>query len=36
VVTLVFRKVDGQWKIAWAHRSQGRKPDEPKPVFTFP
>ena len=33
VMTLIFKKVDGAWKLAWAQRSSGRKPDEPAPTF---
>ncbi|KAH8048652.1 DUF3804-containing protein [Aureococcus anophagefferens] len=33
VMTLIFKKVDGAWKLAWAQRSSGRKPDEPAPSF---
>ena len=33
VMTLIFKKVDGAWKLAWAQRSSGRKPDEDPPTF---
>ena len=31
VMTNVLRKVDGKWRVVWAHRSTGRKPDEEAP-----
>ena len=32
VITLIWKKVDGTWKISWGQRSTGRKPDEPLPT----
>ena len=31
VMTNVLRKVGGKWRVVWAHRSTGRKPDEEAP-----
>ena len=33
VFTCIFQKDNGSWKMAWAQRSTGRKPEEPKPDF---
>ena len=33
VITAVLGKVEGKWKHVHSHRSSGRKPADPKPVF---
>ena len=34
VFTGIFTKESGSWKMCWAQRSTGRKPDEPRPNFS--
>ena len=33
VLTAVFRKIDGEWKVIHGQRSTGRKPEDPVPQF---
>ena len=33
VYSLILQKIEGEWKVAHAHRSTGRKPDEELPNF---